>query len=180
MIWHSYANLQTKMKKTLENKIDWANFSFWAGRELFELYSPWLSYLYDSHKSLFSSTLNSLQELKQDAVMDNKDFFAGVWATCTGQVWPPTWIRSSTQVIKGFISSRNCPWLKTHSCRKTNCQCREKNQSLRSIEFTSAQLSREVQCWSWLWIFIFSKNLHDCETSYTIPTSSLCPLALVS
>lgn len=50
------------------------------------------------------------------------------------------------QVIKGLIFCGNCPWLKIHSCRKTNCQCREKKLPFVRIKFIPAQISGEVQC----------------------------------
>lgn len=171
MIWHSCESLKKKKKK---DKADWANFSFWAGREFFELHSARWSYLYDSHKSLVSSTLNSLQELKQDAAMENRNFFAAHHSF----VLPPE--LEQIQVIKGLIFCRNCPWLKIHSCRKTNCQCREKKLPFVRIEFIPAQISGEVQCWFWPWIFMFSKTPHDCKISSTISLRNQFPLLACS
>lgn len=84
------------------------------------------------------------------------------------------------QVIKGLIFCGNCPWLKIHSCRKTNCQCREKKLPFVRIEFIPAQISGEVQCWFWPWIFMFSKTPHDCKISSTISLRNQFPLLACS
>ena len=167
-----------KTNKRKEDRTEWANFSSWAGRKFSELHSARWSYLYSSHKSLFSSTFDNLQDLKHDAAMENKDFLqVSELPAHHSHVLPPE--LEQTQVIKALNSCRNCPWLKTHGYRKTNCQCRQKKQPFVPIEFTSAQVSREVQHWFWLWIFIFSKK-HVIVKSLPPFPSEICSLYLLA
>lgn len=84
-----------------------------------------------------------------------------------------------TQVIKGLISSRNCPWLKTHLQKnKLPVQRKETAFCTHKIYFCTDLWRGPVLVLAM--DFHFLKKPHDCETSSTTPIRNNFPLLACS